>query len=340
MPAQAEQDYRPGEHVMRRWIVLLTTLTVSLFAFSQAVVTSAGTATIQGAAVAQAPFSPPLVVTPTITLGTPPLQIGATNATPGTYAGANNAPPPIAATPSLPQVIPQISTTVPVIHEVGPQIFVGNPANLPMSGSPVVSAPGEAVMFDMGISDGSVSPSGVGNTDLAQVAASSRRRENAQAGHLYTNQDIARINQQTGTGGLTGAAVNAGTSENNGAITPAPGEAAVGANTGATQPAPPAAAEPQKPSPYVNSPFQPKLPTTQTPPAPTTPHEQAATPPETQEMAQATPPAQPSAEQAQEAQSAPAPTNKAKQLPRAASVLPLLAVLGMAAAATGVLTRK
>jgi len=325
---------------MRRWIVLLTTLTISLFAFSQAVVTSSGTATLQGAAVTQAPYSPPLVVTPTMTLGTPPLQIGATNATPGTYAGANNAPAPIANTPALPQVIPQITTTVPVIHQVGPEIYVGNPANMPVAGPAAVSAPGEPVMFDMGISDGSVSPSGVSNADLAQVAASSRRRENAEAGHLYTNQDIARIDQQYGSGGLTGAAVNAGTSVNNGAITPPPGEAAVGSNAGATPTAPPATAEPQKPTPYVTSPFQPKAPQTQAPPAPTTPHEPAAAPPQNQEMAQANPPAQPSAEQAQEAQSAPAPKSNARQLPRAASVLPLLAAVGLCAAATGLLTRR
>ena len=165
---------------------------------------------------------------------------------------------------------------------------------------------------------------------LAEYAARFRTRNQNQSAHVYTNADVDRLNQQTG--GLTGTAVNAG--NNPGTAAPAGNSTLPVVSQPAGQmPASPAVAAPatprQNPQPQAN---------------PVIPHPQAemGTAPLQQptEMAQATPPARPGSSAAEAStQSEKSESGKAT-LPRSASELPLMAVMGFLAAIAGMFLRR
>jgi hypothetical protein len=158
-----------------------------------------------------------------------------------------------------------------------------------------------------------------GGKSLGEIARENRQREAGANAHVYTNQDIERINQrpQTQVGGVTGTAVGAGT---------------------ATQPQPPDNM-PAVSQPTANPPNNPGV-SQPVPPSNTPPPDQshAIAPPMTpanppREIAQTNPPAN------SQNQPAPSPSAERNQLPRSGSILPMMTLVGFLAAGAGLLSR-
>jgi hypothetical protein len=217
---------------MKRIAVSILLLTISVWAVAQVAqpATSSGNSGAQayivagpgglstntGTAVILAPPSTPLMVTPEVHLSTVNPSIGASNATPGNSAGAANSTGNI---PSPPRII----TTVPQFSYAGAGVTQaiagqeGAPTSAASSatgvGSPVMLV-NNAVLFDRGVGSGSslVAGADTGGRSLGEIARENRQHEAGLNAHLYTNDDINRINAQPGTtvGGMSGAAVGAG----------------------------------------------------------------------------------------------------------------------------------
>ncbi len=287
--------------------------------------TATGTAFVSGSSL------PPLLTPPEVHLSTVAPSAGATNATPGNVAGAVNS------TLTMPQP-PRIVTTVPEISSSSANVFM-TPAPQQVPGASPLSytAPGPGptgpyntgvgvsisggVMtsyLDRGVGSGTATVAGsAGGTPLGDMARENRQHNAAQNAHTYTNADIQRINQQPAVtvGGMTGAAIGNGGATaqpaNNPPAVSQPAGSTPSSNPGVSTPVPPANNPPETssmtPSPSRNQPVQ---------------------------MAQANPPANP----AQETQSA-QPARRGRQLPRSGSVLPLVALVGFAATAAGLMAR-
>lgn len=260
-----------------------------------------------------APVSAPILVAPIVHLGSPTPGAGASNSTNGLPVGATSNPGATLGTPSPVGIVPEIATG-PAQQGGSTAIAVGPPA------------------VDRGVGEFSsiydTTETAADGRSLAELAAQSRTKSGVQSAHVYTNADVDRMNEQTGaTGGITGAATNAGNSSTPGAIT--------GGSNSVAQPA--GAAQPQT-TPGVATPVKPQ--------ANPIPHEQSQLGArDTSEMAQANPPARPgSASAAQDntaAQNTSGENEKAgRTLPRASSPLPLVAVLGFFAAAGGMFLRR
>ena len=203
----------------------------------------------QGAVVGTGPVSPPLLATPIVNLGTVALSpVGASNATANNPVGAGNS---------------TLSNVTAPVNVVNTQAEFSNPGTFPANAQPAVLAGGEqtgapfsppatATAFNRGIGRFNsvyAGKSGLGRTDisLGEAAATYKHTRSTRAARVYTNDDIARINQQSGVriggapsatagkavgniGGITGA-VQAGAAQSSGNV--APGQAAP-----AAQPAP------------------------------------------------------------------------------------------------------
>ncbi len=201
----------------------------------------------QGAVVGTGPISPPLLSTPTVNLGTVALSlVGASNATANNPVGASNS---------------TLSNVTAPINVVNTQAEFSNPATFPANAQPSMlsggeqagapfSAPATTAAFNRGIASFNsvyAGNSGLGRTNLSlgEAAATYKRNRTTRAARVYTNDDIARINQQSGvriggapsatagkavgnTGGITGA-VQAGAAQSSGNA--APGQAAPAAQT-------------------------------------------------------------------------------------------------------------
>ena len=332
--------------------LLIATLTLALTAFGQSVGgassggTSSGSATTAGSApgvqgttatstattgltngvstsggyvYSSAPASPPLLVTPIVHLGSVTPGAGATASAGGNPVGASSFSNSLSSPPVT--IVPEIS-------------YPGEAMNSATTAEGRVIAIGPPVA-DLGPGAGANSayagqhalPQG---ESLAEYAAKFRSRNQNQSAHVYTNADVDRINQQTG--GVTGTAVNAG--NNPGTATPAGNSSmpAVGQPAGQTPTMPGITAPAQRQNPQ--------------PPSPFTPHPQAqldANPTQQpSEMAQATPPAPTgsTAAAAENSETSQSSGEKQRSLPRSASPLPLMAVMGFLAATAGMFLRR
>jgi hypothetical protein len=259
--------------------------------------------------------SQPLLVTPVVHLGGVTPGVGATSSTAGNPVGATS--------------FPDSANTPPVT--IVPQMAM--PEANAASGKPIAIGPPVA---DLGpASDNSAYQSASANDQdesVAQYAARFRSRNQNQAAHVYTNADVDRLNQQTG--GVTGAAVNAGATPGAAPASNSSGMPVVSQPVGQPQAAP-GVATPATPhtNPQPQGPFTPR----QQAQGENTPTQQPA------EMAQANPPAMPAAGQPSAAQAAHAPDDSAasgRTLPRSASPLPLMACLGLVAGAAGLYLRR
>jgi hypothetical protein len=171
---------------MRKLSVLCLPLVLSGFAAAQATVIG-GTASNWAPAygVYAAPYVP-LVTTPSVTLSTvSPSPVGASNATWGNVAGATNAtlsdefiaPPPVGV------------FTQPNWYGPSPAVEVGEPGPDPMHGHMRGQREHGEATFIAGTSAGTWSVS-----QLMTVSSPARK-----ASRTYTNQDVDRATQGTGT---------------------------------------------------------------------------------------------------------------------------------------------
>jgi hypothetical protein len=254
---------------------------------------------------------------PIVHLGTPPAAVGATNATLGNMAGATNS----------------TLEVVPVTTPAGPVVEVMNPVPTTMPGQPgtaavapgTTAAAGAPAPLNLGVgpAPGLVAmTSGIDGPNLGEIARTYRQKDATARVRTYTNDDIQRINQQSG--GTAGTAINAGTS-----TTTSPGQPA-GTTNPAANPANPSTMTPEN-TPRTTPQTQPAQPQ-RTPPPPLGASQSSSPPQDATLMAQAMPP-----ENASQSGGNQAPA--AGQLPRTGSLLPIVAVVGLLAAAAGLVAR-
>lgn len=198
-----------------------------------------GLSTNTGTAVIYAPPSTPLLVTPEVHLSTVNPATGASNATPGNAAGAANSTMNMAVPPRIITTVPQFSTLGASSTQTLPPQEGAVAANTGVGtsgvGSPVMIV-NNAMLFDRGVgSNGPVVGGGTDGRSLGEIARDNRQHEAGANAHLYTNDDINRINTQppTTVGGMSGAAVGAG---NPPQPQPATGNAPAVAQPSTTQP--------------------------------------------------------------------------------------------------------
>jgi hypothetical protein len=277
----------------------------------------AGPSTNTGTAVIIAPPSAPRLVTPEVHLTTVVPAVGATNATPGNAAGAANA------TAALP-VPPRVLTTAPQYAGAEAAMVMTAPPEQTEAAVPGAATPiaGNAPEFNRGVGPGSaVAGVNTGGKSLAEMARENRQRESAANARLYTNEDIERMNQQSGVqvGGMAGAAVGAGQAA--GARQPSSGAA-------------PAVAQPAQ-----NPPANPGVSRPATPATIPPDHGQASPPKPLGEMQGTAHGAKSNVIAPDSTTARPAPPPSQRQLPSGGSLLPLMAVLGLLAAGAGWLAR-
>ncbi len=129
----------------------------------------------------------PLVQTPIVSLGTPSMQVGASNATLGNQAGATNSTLSLMGTPALgaalwTAAIPALAMTIP------PQYA----APAPMIETPSSNrASSESSSFRMGAAQFQ------DNVPIASLAKNSGLHQPSK--HTYTEQDIQQLPPETGT---------------------------------------------------------------------------------------------------------------------------------------------
>jgi hypothetical protein len=296
---------------MQPIVFIASLLALALPAASQVVITAQGYATSPGAAVVAPPASVPVLATPLGYLTTVRPGPGATAAAPGQQVGASSSGFPTRVTPTLPNIVPQVTA---------PVMMMANPAVVPapaqessgtaeQGGGKVGPAESEAAArFDFGMA--SLGEMEGETRSVAEVASAYRRPSQRQAARTYTNQDIDEMNQQTSVsiagGGTSGLIVG------------------MGAETGVTQAAPAAGAvsEPMRPEPERQMMAEDRMAT------------------ERRDLAQAQPGRLPGIpQQGPEAEARPSP-GTLEELPVSASPLPWMVLLGLAAAAAGVLGRR
>ncbi len=305
---------------MKRYGLLVALLTISLWLSAQTVGTpiwmpntSTGTASIN------APVSQPVMVAPIGHLGTAAPVAGATSATPGNLAGAVSSTMAEVPAPAPIPMVGQISVSPPVVV-LAPEGT--SPLLQPASGVTVSGTINPGVPFNSGVGSFSggypVGTVAENQNSLGEIARDFRARRATEQARTFTNQDVQRLGQ---TGGVS----------------------TVGGTAGAVTSAPSAAPQPSGSAPAVAQPGTTTQPTTPGVATPVPPQSQTNQPPMSQmqsststEMAQATPP--PGPEQTQTAPPGKQGTRRG-QLPRAASVLPLMALVGFLAAAAGLMAR-
>jgi len=299
----------------RSALFTLALLTIAALAFGQAVVTSSGQATTAGVTVPVAPIvSPPLLVTPIVHLST-------ASTLPASSGQAVAAPEP----PTAPGIRAEIQYGQPVV-------YLGNSQPVAPEQAPV-NAAGNAGQqaFDMGVTGTGTQAenNGLDGRSLGDIARQLRQGAQNTNAKVYTNSDV---NALPSAGGITGTSANA-TAQNstypigqNGVITQ-------GAPAIATPQNPNGNAAPQQPATEQNPQAQPM----NQPAPPQKPS--AGTIPPTQQTAQAQAPPNPADQNAEstERQS----SGKSQQtLPKSASLLPLIALVGAGATIAGLMSRK
>jgi hypothetical protein len=298
---------------MNRWFLFIVTLIlISTLAVAQAVITPSGQATQQGAAVPMVPASPPLVTTPL-------MHLGNARTTPGTSTAAITSTSPALEPPSAVPIRPEI--------DFGPQVVYVGPPNPNAESNNATAAPNAAnavtgrQMVDLGVHSDTamMADDGTHGRSLGDIARDNRQRMQGANARNFTNADVQRM---AGAGGVSGIATNpannSGYPADNGIIN-SNGVAGQNAVASPTNTPPVNDQNAQPASPVVTSPALNEKPTAGTPPP---------------NMAQAQTPANPADQNA-----APA-NNEQRTLPKSASPLPLLALIGFTATIAGLLARK
>lgn len=311
----------------------------AVLAFGQAVVTPSGQATTAGVAVPVVPYSPPLLVTPIVHLSTASTVPGATG---GSVAAAEP--------PTAPGIRAEIQYGQPVVY------MGGQPSPTEQATAPAMSAgaaTGEAV-FNSGVTanGGIASDNGLNGRSLGEVARELRQRMQNTNAKMYTNSDVTSM---PNAGGITGTAMSVPPQQfpPNGAYPVA--ENGVIRQNGQQMNGGQAVAEPQNPSGNATStqpateqrnPFSPQQAEPANPATPATPGSNsqqpkpsAGTPPPPQ-ISQAQVPPNPADQNAAAQQAQPQQEKPQKTLPKSASLLPLIALVGAAATVAGLMARK
>lgn len=313
----------------RSALFTLVLLMSAALAFGQATVTPSGQATTSGVAVPVAPYSPPLLVTPIVHLST-------ASTLPATNGGAVAAPEP----PTAPGIRAEVQYGQPVVY-----LGVQEPAAEQTTAPATVAGqqPFEmGVTANAGADAASVTAAendGLNGRTLGEVARELRgQMQNANA-KVYTNSDV---NAMPNAGGITGTTASNAQQQN-----PSNGSYPVGEN-GVIRQNGPAIASPQNP----NSNAAPQQPATEqnpqaqpmnqaAPPANNQPPQKpsAGTVPPQQTAAAQAPP-NPADQNAAASQSQSQQENSQKTLPKSASLLPLIALVGAGATVAGLMARK
>jgi hypothetical protein len=176
---------------MRRSVLstVVVVFAISGFAGSQVVVTSQGYATMQGAAIAPAQISPPLLTTPSVSVtALPPAQVGISNNSMQMMAVTALAAPNANVTSlSYPGF-----GYAPIMGYSLPAGYAFPSSNLPAAYAPNTTM-GEGIDFGVG-NVSSLNPTASDDqVDLVAIAMAykSQRRTNPR---VYTNDDIRRLN--------------------------------------------------------------------------------------------------------------------------------------------------
>lgn len=261
---------------------------------------------------------------PIVHLGAVATPVGATNATMGNMAGATNSTLTAAG-----GMTPGMVAEVPSAFSAPAQSLPGSSAV--STGTTGPSGTPAPLNLGVGPAPGLVATStGVGGVNLGQIARSYRQKQFTAHVRTYTNDDIQRINQQSG--GASGTAINAGSSTPTSpgvSGSPVLGQPA-GTTNPAASPATPSTVTPENTPRTTPTPTQPARPQRTPPPGG---NEAAAPQQDATLMAQARP-AEPGAAAAGETQA-----SQSGQLPSTGSILPAIAVLGFLATAAGLVWR-
>lgn len=196
---------------MKRGVLVIALLTVALWAVAQtAGTTYGGVNTSTGTAVIVAPPWQPSLVTPIAHLGTAAPVVGATSATSGNMAGAMSSTMATISAPAPVPMVAEIRNQVPVVM-VNSQ--AGASPILPeTSGATISGATSPAVPFNTGVGSFSgayeVGTLAENQTSLGELAREFRGKRATEQARTFTNEDVQRMNQTTGTslvGGTSGA---------------------------------------------------------------------------------------------------------------------------------------
>jgi len=261
---------------------------------------------------------------PIVHLSTAAPTVGATNATSGNTAGATNSTLSVAPVATPFGVVTEVVNPMPMAMQ--PQPAAGN------TGANTNTAGTAPLNLGVGAAPGLVATTtGIGTQNLGEIARSYRQKEATARVRTYTNDDIQRINQQSG--GTAGATINAGSSNptspnaRGSPVLSQPG----GTTNPAGNPANPSTITPEntpRTAPQQTQPTQPQ----RNPPPPLGANQSEPRQDDATLMAQARPADNPPASSEQTAP-------PAGELPRTGSMLPAAAILGFLAAATGLLAR-
>jgi hypothetical protein len=329
--------------MMRSVLFTLVLLMISALAFGQAVVTPSGVATSNGIAIPVAPVSPPLLVTPIVHLSNAPTE-------PSPSGISALAAPQSPTAPSSRAEIEYGQPTAIYLTQPSPV----EPASVAPSSAPAATPP----QVDLGVnSSAAIAVSdGQNGRSLGEIARQMRQNmQNANA-KLYTNSDVEQLPTAGGITGTTASVPpqqfppngeypvgNNGVIEQNGqpmgqAIA-TPGNSA--ANNGGTATEQPLPAQPpanQQPMNQAPTSAPPNNTQPEQQPAPQKPSAGTIPPPQT---SQAEVPANPADQNAAAAPSnAPANQPTHGSLPKSASLLPLIALVGAGATIAGLMARK
>lgn len=285
---------------MKRWVLFTLTLTLI-----STLAVAQTVVTPSGTATQQGAAVPVAPISPPL-VTTPIMHLGNAATTSGTSTAAVSLPGQTAEPPSAIPIRPEISLGPETVYigAATPNAASNNATNttLVVNGRPV---------FDRGVNSNAATAfdDGTQGRPLGDIARDNRQRmQNANA-KTFTNADVQRV---AGTGGVSGIATNPANNaypSDNGVI-----------NSNAVPGAVAAPSNPATPPTTENTP-----PSNQKPSAATTPRE----------MAQAQTPANPAEQNAQASES-----GEPRTLPKSASPLPLIGVIGFSAIAAGLLVRK
>ena len=162
---------------MRQVAILCFVLLLASVAFGQSTATVvSGYASTWGPQPGYAVPYVPLVTTPSVALGAPPLTVGASNATLGLTSGASNS---------------TVMVETPVVSTVFPRpVWYGTESSSGATGEAQAAPGARAKRFDFVAS----APENSGSVMQGASAARGHRRAN----RTYNNDDVARVNQSNG----------------------------------------------------------------------------------------------------------------------------------------------
>lgn len=293
---------------MLRTAILSVSLALALGASAQ-VVSNGGYATTAPAAV------PPQIANTVTTYGIP--SVPAIN-TPVTHVGpqAQQGQPGSESVPSTPSTPGEVE-----IQNPGPMTLQLSPANNAASG-PVMNLGAASYEQNPFLGSGSNNNN---NESLGEVAREMKQKEQTANAKTYTNADIDKLNQSTGVsnGAMSASATNSSWPANNGVITPPPqGSIAAPAQNQSTTGTVPATQEPPQVGPQSNA-----------KPSAERPYEMAQNNPSNAGIPQQ------SAESNNESSANSNNASTKATLPKTASRLPLLGVLGFFSISMGLFVR-